>query len=173
MFMLLAFIIWNTSYVQKNYFYPEKYTETIQENSQKYNIDPFFISALIKNESKFNAHAISSTGAIGLMQIMPDTGNWIARETKWEAFSPELLYQPDVNIRLGTWYLSELYHQFHGNLILTLAAYNAGRGVVETWVKENNWSNDFSDINAIPYDETRVYVNKVLLDYNYYQKLYS
>lgn len=171
--MLLAFIIWNTSYVQKNYFYTDKYTEIIQENAQKYNIDPFFISALIKNESKFDTQARSSTGALGLMQIMPDTGTWIARETKWDVFSPELLYQPDINIRLGTWYLSELYHQFNGNLILTLAAYNAGRGVVETWIKENNWSNDFSDINAIPYDETRVYVNKVLLDYNYYQKLYS
>ncbi|MBQ1889509.1 MAG: lytic transglycosylase domain-containing protein, partial [Selenomonas sp.] len=84
----------------------------------------------------------------------------------------EGLHEPDRNIRYGTWYLATLQKEFHGNDVLALAAYNAGRGNVQEWMKENDWSYDFADIEAIPFKETREYVRQVLADQKKYRELY-
>lgn len=85
------------------------------------------------------------------MQIMPETGSWIAKSTDFPNFKAKMLMLPELNIKFGCWYLSELESEFQGNEILMLAAYNAGRGTVKEWMAENGWGFGFSDISAIPF----------------------
>lgn len=168
----VTYNIYFSDYVQKKYYYPLVYTETIQEVCKQYKLDPFFILALIKNESKFNPQAKSANGALGLMQIMPETGMWIAEQTKWKNFAATSLEDPTINIKFGSWYISELEHEFWGNEILILAAYNAGRGNVKTWIEKYGWNKNFSDINAIPFVETQIYIRRILHDKQTFSKYY-
>lgn len=126
--------------------------------------------AVMREESKFNEKAISRTGAVGLMQIMPETGEWIAEQLD-EIYGN--LDEPDRNIRYGIWYLSELEKEFGGNKVLALAAYNAGRGTVWNWIEQNGWSKDFNEVDEIPYLETRNYVKRVLKSYGKYKSIYE
>lgn len=114
----------------------------------------------------------SHRGAIGLMQLMPDTAEWIAGQLEDPSYSIEAIHEPERNIRYGIWYLSTLQREFDGNDVLALAAYNAGRGNVQSWIREYGWPADFHDIDAIPYQETREYVRKVLLTEHKYRSLY-
>ena len=143
------------------------------EYSGKNKIDPFLVAAVIKNESNFDRKAVSKVGAIGLMQIMPDTGAWIAEQMGIKNFDPQDLYRTDANIRLGCWYLGELEYEFQRNWVLMMIAYNAGRGNTKAWMQENNWDYDFNRIEDIPYSDTREYVRKVLYDRDEYYKLYK
>ena len=124
-------------------------------------------------ESKFKENAQSTPGAMGLMQLMPDTASWI-REQKGETnVTDEEMREPGMNIDLGTWYLAYLLREFKGNKILALAAYNAGRGNVESWMEENHWDSTFSNIDKIPFAETREYVKKVLQFEKEYETIYT
>jgi soluble lytic murein transglycosylase len=107
------------------------------------------------------------------MQLMPDTAEWIAGQIGDKSYSLENLHEPDRNIRYGTWYLAELQREFKGNDVLALAAYNAGRGNVRGWMEDYGWNDDFSDVQAIPYKETRAYVKQVLSLQGKYRKLYA
>ena len=107
------------------------------------------------------------------MQLMPDTAEWIAVQLDDAGFSVERLHEPAMNIRYGTWYLASLKKEFKGNEVLALAAYNAGRGNVHEWMQENHWDMDFQNAAAIPYEETRAYVMRVLKDRQKYQELYG
>ena len=170
---LLSFIclsLVHTDYIQKKFFYPLLYEKEIKEYADKNTVDAPLVAAVIKNESHFVASAISKSGAVGLMQIMPETGVWIAEQMGWEDFKENLLSEPSANIRLGCWYLSELKHEFK-NEKAALAAYNAGRGHVREWLENGKW--DGEDINGIPFDETRRYVQNVLEDKKTYGKLYK
>ena len=102
-----------------------------------YNVDSNLTAAVIKSESKFKHTATSHRGAVGLMQLMPETAEWIAEQLNDKSYSVEGLHEPDRNIRYGTWYLAELEREFQGNDILALAAYNAGRGNVKAWMEGN------------------------------------
>jgi len=115
---------------------------------------------------------LSAKGARGLMQVMPDTGNWIAGELGIREFDPETLYDPMTNLKVGTWYLAFLRREYDGNLVLALAAYNAGRGNVSKWIGEQRWSGEEKDIDSIPFPETREYVKKVLHLYDKYREVY-
>jgi soluble lytic murein transglycosylase len=106
------------------------------------------------------------------MQLMPDTAEWIAGQLGDKNYSLDNLHEPDRNIRYGTWYLAELEKEFKGNDVLALAAYNAGRGNVKSWMEENDWNYEFHDINAIPFKETRDYVRQVIGDRKKYRELY-
>ncbi|MCR5834208.1 MAG: lytic transglycosylase domain-containing protein [Selenomonadaceae bacterium] len=163
--------------VQKKFLYPFPYRSTVENYSARWNVDKFLAISVMKVESNFSKEACSRSGAIGLMQIMPETAAWIAYqlgETPDEyAEDLEHLNNPEINIRYGTWYLSELKEEFKGNEVLILAAYNAGRGNVREWMEKNNWSYDFSDVDKIPYAETRDYVKRVLHCRKKYAKLYS
>ena len=120
-------------------------------------------------------HVNSSGYAVAaheLMQIMPDTGEWIAGKLRME-FSEEDLKDPAVNIRMGTWYLNFLAERFQGEQDTIIAAYNAGHGNVEKWLEEPQYSPDGRTLSVIPFDETRNYVKKVNLAYEIYKTFYQ
>ncbi len=131
----------------------------IRANALRAGISPELLQAVILTESKYNPDAVSRTGALGVMQIMPETANWIAQESGLPA---DHLKSTDENMALGSWYLYYLIDKYDGNLVLALAAYNAGRGNVDEWIRQNHWTPGFSDIDRIPYAETREFVRSVL-----------
>ncbi len=165
--------LWNTDAVQMRFVYMWDYQQDIITYSEKNNVDPFLIAAIIKNESNFKHKAVSGVGAVGLMQIMPDTGRWIAEQMGLADYKDSDLYQTRTNIRMGCWYVGELEHEFQHNLVLLMIAYNAGRGQTHDWMQENGWDYNFNDIKAIPYADTREYVAKVLQDRDKYYLLYK
>lgn len=167
-----AYFILQFEPVQRSYFYVYPYHDTVMKYASMYRVDSNLTAAVIKNESKFRREVHSHRGAIGLMQLMPDTAKWIAGQLGDTGYTEQGLHEPDRNIRYGTWYLATLQKEFHGNDILALAAYNAGRGNVQEWIKEKDWPRDFSDIDAIPFEETREYVRQVLADQKKYRELY-
>jgi lytic transglycosylase len=169
----LGWTAWRSDYVQMRFVYLWPYQEEIVTYSHKNNVDPFLTAAVIKNESGFKPGAVSRVGAVGLMQIMPDTGEWIAGQMGLKQYSFAALYQPETNIRMGCWYLSELHHEFKGNMVLMLIAYNAGRGNTHVWMKANGWDYHYGNVAAIPYAESREYVAKVLHDRDEYYRLYK
>ena len=169
----LGWMAWRSDYVQMRFVYMWPYQREIVTYSQKNRVDPFLVAAVIKNESRFKPGAVSGVGAIGLMQIMPDTGGWIAKQMGLKNYELQSLYNPETTIRLGCWYLSELHHEFKGNLILLMIAYNAGRGNTHAWMEANGWDYDFGDIARIPYADTRHYVAKVMQDRDEYYRLYK
>lgn len=151
--------------------YPLAYKDLIIVNSNKYNLDPSLLAAIIYVESNFSVDACSHKGAMGLMQVMPETGYWIARQLNIEGFSEEQLFDPVLNIKFGAWYLSDLKQEFDDNLIAILAAYNAGRGNVNEW--SETWDINYNGLSDFPYPETRDYIRKVLKVYKFYSKLYE
>ena len=163
--------------VQKKFLYPFPYRATVENYSARWKVDKFLTIAVMKVESNFQETANSQSGAVGLMQIMPETAAWIAYQLGEEpekiADDMNHLCKPETNIRYGTWYLAELEEEFSGNDVLALAAYNAGRGNVREWMEKNHWDEKFSDVDKIPYAETRDYVKRVLHCREKYAKLYS
>ncbi|MCJ7691009.1 MAG: lytic transglycosylase domain-containing protein [Clostridiaceae bacterium] len=155
------------------YFYPIKYENYIIVYSQRYDVDPHLVAAVIRAESNFKEDAISHRDANGLMQIMPETGAWIAENMKLKDFKIEKLNDPEINIAMGCWYLNNLNKEFDGNIDLVLAAYNGGRGNVQKWLKDSEYSKDGETIDNIPFEETDKYVKKVKTNYNIYLKLYD
>ncbi|MBI5491532.1 MAG: transglycosylase SLT domain-containing protein [Deltaproteobacteria bacterium] len=126
-------------------------------------IDPHLVAAIIREESHFNPDAVSSAGALGIMQIMPSTGAFIARELN-RAFDVKYLLDPSFSIELGSWYLGHLAKRFDGDLVLAIAGYNAGPGAAARW-KETLPPELDEFIESIPYAETRSYAKKVLRSY--------
>jgi soluble lytic murein transglycosylase len=168
--MLVAYLIFHSRWYLKR-VYPIHYKDIITQYSLENDIDPFLVTAVIRVESRFRPEAVSPKGARGLMQVMPDTGKWIAAELRMGKYNLEMLQDPSTNLKLGTWYLAFLRQEYGGDLVLTLAAYNAGRGNVSKWVKEDGWAGG-EDIDSIPFPETREYVKKVLRLYDKYREIY-
>jgi len=152
--------------------YPMKYSEDIAKYSKKYNVDPYLVAAVIKAESNFKPKAKSKQNAYGLMQITPNTAEWASKEMKLENFMTEDLYNPEVNINMGCWYLSNLKKEFN-DIDLVLAAYNGGRGNVQKWLSNPKHSPDGKTLQYIPFKETDQYVKKVKVNYNIYKFLYD
>jgi soluble lytic murein transglycosylase len=159
--------------VMRKFVYPLQYDYMVRQYSYDDHVDPALVAAVILVESKFNQTAASHRGAHGLMQIMPETGEWIAGKMGINDYTPEKLNDVRMNIKMGTWYLAYLLKEYDGNKVLALAAYNAGRGHVDTWVSEYGWKKDFSKIEEIPFSETREYVRIVLLNEKQYKQLYD
>ena len=157
-------------YILDSYF-PLKYEETVLEYSEEYGVDPALICGVIATESRFDADAKSEKGAMGLMQVMPETGEWIAGKIGIKDFSVEMLNEPAVNIEMGTWYLTYLADRFDGEADTVIAAYNAGHGNVEKWLKDAQYSEDGRTLSEIPFEETRNYVKKVNRAYEIYSKI--
>jgi len=154
-------------------FYPYPHQELIVTSSNEYKVDPYIVLAIIRTESRFFPKANSPVGAKGLMQIMPETGRWIAQQIKMTEFEDDKLYLPNYNIPMGIWYISYLDSVFQGDLIKVLAAYNAGEHKVKRWISEGIWTGRQQDIEQIPYLETREYIDKVLFDYHIYKRIYK
>ena len=142
---------------------PLFHQDIIEQSALKYNIDPLLISALIRAESHFFHKARSNRGAIGLMQLMPATARELADEHTMRGYTDRDLEKPDVNIRLGVYYLHKLLDAFNGNETLAIAAYNAGLGTVQLWYRQNPII--ALEPADIPYAETRAYVDRVKKTY--------
>ncbi len=155
-----------------SFLYPIYYQEYVKDYSRRLNLDPLFVHALIREESRFNPKAESRSKAMGLMQILPSTGEWIAVKMGEKAFEDDSLFQPKPNIKLGTWYLAYLLEKFDGNFILALTAYNGGPTNVTNWLKKS--SEDIDEfIEDIPSSETKRYVKKVMSSYAMYKHIYG
>ena len=156
-------------------FYPLAYAKAIRDNAKIFNVDPYFVKGLIRQESLFNSQVQSRAGAIGLMQIMPETGRVLyANSTKSEPFNTTILFNPDTNIQLGIQYIGQLNKRFKKNKTHILISYNAGPHNLKKWLKRFSHLQDPDVfIESIPYPETRKYVKKVLRNYGIYQSLYS
>ncbi len=153
-------------------YYPQKYVQHVLEYSQKCNLSPSLVYAVIHTESRLDPNARSSKGAYGLMQITPDTLKWIALKYGESISDVEaILLDPQENIRFGCMLLSSHMEEF-GDISVALAAYNAGRGRVQGWLADRNYSKDGKHLDHIPFDETRDYINQVIQTQKIYQRLY-
>lgn len=132
-------------------WYPLRYANIVRGHAHNYDLDPALLAAVIEDESKFNADAKSSAGAIGLMQLQPATAKGIAIRTGGTKFVLSDLYNPEINVRYGAWYLHHLLLKY-GDERLALAAYNAGQENVDRWRAEGV---------GVQFPETRAYVDKV------------
>ena len=171
--ILIAFL--NIPIRIQKIIYKKDYQEYVQKYSREYDVDENLVYALIKAESNFNANAESGKGAIGLMQLMESTAQDVCKKTDLNIsneYVKDKLLEPEININIGTKYLSELLQKYDGNYYLAVAAYNAGIGTVDKWIQEGTIKKDGSDIENIPYKETNNYVRKIIRDYGIYQKLY-
>lgn len=154
------------------HFFPLKYEKAVIKYSIENQLDQYLVYSIIKVESKFNTYALSSKGAIGLMQITPQTGQYIATLLQDKKYKQEALYGPEKNIRFGCFYLSKLYNDFDGDIDCVLAAYNGGEGNVRKWLKTDETGRKYLDIENLPFAETRDYVKKVKRNYKIYKYLY-
>ncbi len=168
--LILVVILYSNSF--QRFINPIHFKETVYHYSEVNKIDPLLVSAIIRVESKFNPQALSQKGAIGLMQIMPSTGEWAAEQMGIQEFESSLLHDPEMNIRIGTWYISSLQKEFEGDMFLVIAAYNGGRGKVKQWLEQEIWDGGEETISNIPFPETRQFVRKVVDNYRKYKKIY-
>lgn len=151
-------------------FYPREYGEFVTYYSSEFDVPEPLIYAVIRTESGFDAEARSHAGAVGLMQLMPDTFDWLSRLLDEKSPTGDIA-DPETNIKYGTYYLRHLYDRF-GSWQTAVAAYNAGHGRVEGWLKDPKYSGDGKNLINIPIEETYNYVNKVNDSYEAYNKLY-
>jgi soluble lytic murein transglycosylase len=144
-------------------WYPLRYSTIVRAHAHNYDLNPALLAAVIDEESKFRADAKSSAGAVGLMQLLPSTAKGIAIHTGGSKFVTSDLYDPEINVRYGAWYLHHLLQKY-GDERLALAAYNAGQQNVDTWRAEGK---------DIQFPETRAYVDKVERLKGIYRRTYA
>lgn len=167
--------------------FPKAYDRHVENFSNEYQLDPYLVWAIMRQESSFNARAISPVGARGLLQIMPFTGRKIAAKLKNQKFQVSDLFQPRLNIQYGAWYMKYLLTAFQGDMWLSIMSYNAGPHIVSAWTKnsQNKLRAPASDMPArneipldefveiSPYRESRGYLRSVLKNYFFYRVLYD
>ena len=153
--------------------YKKEYSEYVEKYAESYNVDENLVYAVIKAESNFNSDAKSNKDAIGLMQLVESTAKDVSKKVDIQLTDDELkekLLEPEININLGTKYLSILIDRYQ-NIEVAITAYNAGIGTVDNWIEKGVIKVDGSDIENIPYKETNNYVRKILRDYKIYTNL--
>jgi soluble lytic murein transglycosylase len=152
--------------------YPRPYSETVMAAADEFDVDPLLIWAVMREESRFDADALSHANARGLMQVIPLTQEWIAEELEL-TLAPGDAYVPETSIRMGAWLLSFLISYFEGDVELAIPAYNAGAGSVEYWQADPLVTNRDDLLRWIGYNETRLYLKRVALSYEIYRALYE
>ncbi|QJC51478.1 lytic transglycosylase domain-containing protein [Paenibacillus albicereus] len=153
--------------------YPIPFKDSIEQAAAEQKVDPYLIAAIIRVESNFRADKLSSKGAGGVMQLMPDTAEWIIGAAKFKTMSRDAVMSGvEENIRAGSWYVHSLHDQFKGNQAASVAAYNAGPGKVGQWLQEGRWDGTLARLDQVPYGETRHYVQRVNYYYKKYKSLY-
>ncbi len=162
---LVVYFFGMHDYVRYNYFHRVGYRNLIEKYAEENNLRPELVAAVIYTESRFQPRAKSDRGAVGLMQLLPETAEWIAQE---RGIALKSLTDPEENICIGTSYLSYLRNRFNSPVVV-LAAYNAGQGHVEEWFSIGEWNEKNPEIDEIPFSETKEFVRKVL----YYENVYS
>ncbi len=169
----IGLIIWCAIFAFAGYIalciaFPVDYLDIIEKYSEKYDLDPAYVCAIINTESRFTAKIESEKGARGIMQIMPDTAEWAVKQMGYENFDYRRLDDIETNIDIGCWILSFLMDSFDSDEELAAAAYNAGIGNVRKWLKSSDYSYNGESLHSIPYGETQRYVKKIDL----YKKIY-
>ena len=144
---------------------------TVANAAAEFDMPGAMVLAVIRTESNFDANAVSPAGAVGLMQLLPETFEWLYTEKLGEPLHPGDISAPAVNIRYGTYYLSYLYAAF-GDWPIALAAYNAGEGRVREWLEDPVLSKD-GVLRDIPFPETKAYVEQTMRAYRHYTEKYS
>ena len=152
--------------------FPRPYWADLKRYSTQNELDPFLVASLIRQESEFNAGAVSHKNAVGLMQLLPGTGKKVAKEEKLRHFSANQLFTPGVNLQLGTRYFRTMVDKF-GSFEYALAAYNAGSDRVEDWLSAGNYRDPQEFVESIPFTETREYVQAILRNASVYRQLYG
>jgi soluble lytic murein transglycosylase len=150
--------------------YPTAYLPTIRVHGGTI-VDPYLVLAIIREESQYNTRALSAHGAVGLMQVMPSTVQAMAKQQGQPEVKREELFDRDTNIGFGVRYLEQLLQEFAGNIVHTVAAYNAGPHAVKGWIERFGSKEPDEFIELIPYQETRNYVKRVILSYREYRRL--
>ncbi len=159
--------------VKEVFILPLRHEDIIRQQAADKNVDPSLIAGVIYTESRFR-DATSHAGAKGLMQLMPETADYIAHKSGGTRFQRADLATPQINIAYGTWYLRYLLDKYKNNTILTLAAYNAGEGKVDEWRANAAAAGEkFRVADHIPFQETRDYVHRVLSARSDYRKNYA
>jgi soluble lytic murein transglycosylase len=143
--------------------YPLEYEQIVMAHARNYDLEPELLAAVIYAESRFQPEVVSSAGAVGLMQLLPETAKGIALRTGGDRFVVSDLRNPEINVRYGAWYLDHLRAQYDGDLRLALAAYHGGQGNVDRWLAEGG---------GIAFPETRDYVEEVMRVRRVYAKAY-
>ena len=151
--------------------YPQKYSEHVEKYAMEYELDPLLVYSIIKAESNFKSTAKSNSGAIGLMQVMLLTAQEIAYKLDIGDITEEKLYNPEINIRIGTTYFKSLLEKYN-NYNLALIAYNAGMGNLDNWLEQGIIDDQGENIDNIPFSETKNYVKKILQNYQVYKEIY-
>ncbi|MBQ2676317.1 MAG: lytic transglycosylase domain-containing protein [Clostridia bacterium] len=155
------------------FIYPIDYTDYVEEFSSKNNLDEYLVYSVIKCESSFKPEAVSSIGAKGLMQMTPDTFDWVRTKYKDDdELTSDDLFNPKVSIEYGT-YLLKMHIEEFGSEKTALAAYHAGRTAVKDWLSNPEYSSDGKNLDKIPYEDTSDYVNRVLNTKETYIKIYG
>jgi len=154
--------------------HPLLYADYIHDYAGVYELDPALVSAVILSESSFDPMAESRLGARGLMQLMPETAEWVAHKLGEDdaSYTFDRLYDPEVAIRYGCWYLGYLSRRFDGDATKIICAYHAGQGNVDAWLKNPQYSKDGMTLDVIPYDNTATYCSRVLKARDVYRKYY-
>ncbi len=150
--------------------YPFPFVQTIEQWAQKRSLNPMLVTALIRQESRFEPKIESSAGAMGLMQVIPETADWVAGQINLKQYD---LTQPEDNVNLGTWYLDFTHREYDNNSVFAVASYNAGPAKVAEWIQKYNTSDIDRFVEQIPYPETRGYVEFVLGNYWNYLRIYN
>jgi soluble lytic murein transglycosylase-like protein/TolA-binding protein len=154
------------------FLYPRAHRRIVETQARSHGIDPVVVWSLMRQESAFDANAVSPANAIGLMQLLPTTASRIASAANVADASREALFDPETNIKLGTTYLSGLMREFEGRLVLALAAYNAGETAARRWRNEGSGLSEDELIESITYRETRDYVKKILRNMRNYRRIW-
>ena len=152
--------------------YPQGYSEYVAVYADKYGIPENLLYSVIRTESGFESGAVSRVGAVGLMQIMPSTFKWLTDDILFEHLEVGMLYDPETNVRYGTYYLSYLYDRY-GDWELALAAYNGGLGNVDKWLADDQYADGEGGLKKIPFKETRQFVSRVTGAWEKYDRLYA
>ena len=154
--------------------YPMKYQESVSRWSSEYGVDELLVYSVIRTESGFDAQAESSVGARGLMQITEETFDWIkSKIAPGEALTFDSLYEPDTNIRFGTYLLSVCLSRYGGDVSTAVAAYHSGIGLVDSLLQNGEYSADGVTLQVFPYAQMKNYVYKIGRSYAAYQELYA
>lgn len=169
--ILLVALLYSSLY--QRLAYPLHYQEEIWQAASQYDVDPYLVAAVIQTESRYKKTARSSKGALGLMQLMPETAKWALRKMGYSEAAWQFIHEPALNIEVGTWYLGWLLDYYDENMVAAIAAYNAGQGAVDRWLADGLWDAREETVGRIPYSETRQYVRKVFYYYDKYRTIYS
>jgi soluble lytic murein transglycosylase len=170
--VLVGVLLWSSDLLEQ-WLYPIQYHQEIKKSAMNHDLNPLLVAAIIRAESNYKPHLVSKKGAVGLMQLMPDTAEWAAGRMGIDPPVLAQLHEPQLNIEIGCWYLQSLYDQFDGNEVVMIAAYNAGPTNVRRWLDEGIWDGSLDTTNKIPFGETRHYIKRVQRYLKKYKELYG